>query len=303
MPRIKEKQPKKIQIGSRTFDAVNIVFMILISIVFIYPFINVVAMSVSAVGPINEGKVSWLPVGFNVEGYKMVFGQALIWTAYKNTIIYCVIGTVFNLFLTSMIAYALSIPDFILKKPITIFLTITMFFNGGMVPTYLLISQLKMINTLWALVIPGCVSAYNVFIYRSFFKGLSPSLREAAYLDGAGDFTILFKIYLPLSKALLATFGLFAMVGHWNRWFEPALYLKDSAKQPISLFLRNILFNSGGAQGVGFDGATDMINNLLVHPKNIQYACIVATIGPILLVYPFVQKYFTKGIMVGAVKG
>lgn len=298
----KTNKKNKINVGGLAFDIFNVIFMILMSIIFLYPFVNVIAMSLSEVAPITRGEVTWFPIGFNVEGYKIVFGQNLIWRAYGNTIILVVGGTLINVLCTAMIAYALAIPDYWLKKPLNVFLVITMFFNGGMVPTYLLINNLGMINTYWSLIIPGSVAAYNVFVYRSFFKGISLTLREAAYLDGANDLRILFQIYLPLSKALLATFGLFAAVGHWNRWFEPVFYLKNESMQPIATFLRKVLIVSG-AQSSGFEGVNDLVSSNLVHPKNVQYATIVATIAPILCVYPFIQKYFTKGIMLGAVKG
>ncbi len=296
------KRKNQIYVGSRVFDIINAIFLILLSIIFLYPFLNIVAMSLSEVGPITRGEVTFYPIGFNVRGYEIVFGQNVIWKAYWNTVQLVVLGTVFNLLFTSMLAYALAIPNFILKKPLTILLTVTMFFSGGMVPLFLLITQLHMYNTIWSLVIPGCVTAYNVFVYRSFFKGISLEMREAAYLDGAGDIAILFRIYLPLSKALLATFGLFAAVGHWNRWFEPILYISDMNKHPIAAFLRKVLITSG-AQGSGFEGISELVNQSLVSPKNVQYASIIASIGPILLVYPFIQKYFAKGVMIGAVKG
>ena len=298
----RSNRKNKIKAGGLAFDIFNVVLMIILSIIFLYPFINVIAMSLSEVGPINRGVVTWYPVGFNVEGYNIVFGQGMIWRAYGNTLIILVAGTLVNVLCTAMVAYALAIPDYWLRKPLNIFLLITMFFSGGMVPTYLLINNFGMMNTYWSLIIPGSVAAYNVFVYRSFFKGVSLTLREAAYLDGANDIRILFQIYLPLSKALLATFGLFAAVGHWNRWLEPTMYLRDTTMYPIANFLRTVLFESG-AQSAGFQDVNTLVNAGLVHPKNVQYATIIATIAPILCVYPFIQKYFTKGIMIGAVKG
>ena len=298
----KTHKKNKIKVGGLAFDIFNVVLMIILSIIFLYPFINIIAMSFSQVGPITRGEVTWYPMGFNVEGYKIVFGQGQVWRAYGNTIILVVGGTLINVLCTSMIAYALAIPDFWLKKPLNVLLVITMFFGGGMVPSYLLINNLGMMDTYWALIIPGSVAAYNVFVYRSFFKGISLTLREAAYLDGANDIRILFQIYLPLSKALLATFGLFAAVGHWNSWLAPTMYLKQISSYPIANFLRQVLFVSG-AQGSGFDGVNELVSSGLVHPKNVQYATIIAAIAPILCVYPFIQKYFTKGVMIGAVKG
>ncbi len=297
-----KKVRNKIHIGSYTFDVILVVFMIGISIVMIYPFINVIAISLSSSKMISMGAVTWWPKEFNFKGYEIVFGQNNVWIAYKNTIIYAVVGTAINLLLTSMIAYALMINDFVFRKPLTIILLITMLFSGGTVPTYLAVQKFHMIDTIWALVLPNAVSAYNVFVYRAFYKGISSEIREAAMVDGASNLRILFKIYMPLSKALYATFGLFSAVAIWNNFFDALLYIKDSAKQPIQMILRQILFASGAAGGT-FDGVNEMMQKGIINPKNVQYACIIATIGPILLVYPFIQRYFAQGVQIGAVKG
>lgn len=290
----------KIYIGSRLVDGVLIAIMCFLILIILYPFINIIAISLSGPNAIATGRVSWFPIDLNLKGYETVFGSPQIWIAYGNTILYVLVGTVLNLIATSMISYALMTNEFILKKPITLILTITMFFSGGMIPNYILIQNLGLMNSMWAVVLPNCISAYNIFIYRAFFKGISPELREAAFVDGAGNFRILFQIYVPLSKALLATFGLFSIVQYWNQWFEPLLYLKDDLKQPIQIVLRQVLFTS---LMVGMDGASEMVKNQMINPKNIQYACIIATIVPVLIIYPFLQKYFAQGMMVGAVKG
>lgn len=295
-----KKNKNKIIVGKKSTDIILIIVMCLLVLVVLYPFINIIAISFSSPSAITTGRVGWIPIGFNTKGYEMVFGDPKIWRAYGNTILYAAIGTTLNLIFTSMISYALMVKEFVLRKPITIMLTITMFFSGGMVPNYILIQNLGLMDSIWSIVLPGCISAYNIFIYRSFFKGIAPEIREAAFVDGAGDAMILCKIYMPLSKALYATFGLFSLVQYWNMWFEPLLYLKSDLKQPIQMILRQILFTSGAS---GMNGALEMINQQLINPKNIQYACIIATILPVLLVYPFLQKYFEQGMMVGAVKG
>ena len=157
-------------------------------------------------------------------------------------------------------------------------------------------------NTMWALVLPGAVSAYNVFVYRSFYKGISLEIREAARIDGAGEAAVLFRIYMPLSKALYATFGLFAIVGMWNSYFNAMLYIKDQTRQPIQNILRTILFSSG-AEGGTYDGVNQLVQNGVLNPKNVQYATIFATVAPVLMIYPFIQKHFTQGMQVGSVKG
>jgi putative aldouronate transport system permease protein len=297
-----KKNKNQIHIGSYTFDVFLVIIMAAIAIIMIYPFINVIAISLSSNAMISSGKVTWLPKEINVKGYEIVFGQNAIWTAYKNTIIYAIAAAIVNLLLTSMIAYAMMQQDFVLRKPLTIFLLITMFFSGGTVPTYLIVKNLGLMNTLWALVLPNAISAYNVFVYRSFYKGISPEIREAARVDGASEYNILFRIYMPLSKALYATFGLFSVVGIWNSFFDALLYIKDENKQPIQMILRKILFTSGAAGGT-FDGVSELMQRGTINPKNVKYDCIIATIGPILLVYPFIQKYFAQGMQLGAVKG
>jgi putative aldouronate transport system permease protein len=291
----------KRSLGSKVFDFINTIIMLLIIIVMIYPFLYVLSVSLSAPNYIVEGKVSWFPRGFNLQGYKLILSNSQIWLAYRNTILYALVGTVITLILTSMTAYPLSISDFVLKKQFTIFLSITMFFSGGLVPTYLLIKNLHLINTFWVMVIPGCISAYNIFIYRTFFQGMPAELRESAYLDGANDIVILFKIILPLSKALLATFGLFSIVGHWNSWFNALLYLNSEKKYPIQMILRQILFVIG-ADSYN-DAAAQMLQSKMLNPKNIQMSVVILTCAPILCIYPFIQKYFVKGVMIGAIKG
>lgn len=286
---------------SKLFDFINAIFMVFIVIIMIYPFLYVLSLSLSSPSEIVHGKVSWYPRGFNIQGYKLILSNSQIWIAYKNTILYAAFGTIVTLLFTSMTAYALSINDFVIKKPLTIFLTITMFFSGGLIPTYLLIRNLHMINTFWVMVIPGCVSAYNVFIYRTFFQGMPVELRESAYLDGANDFIILFKIILPLSKALLATFGLFSVVGHWNAWFNALLYLNSEKRYPIQMVLRQVLFVTN-ADSYN-DSAALMLQSKAINPKNLQMAVVILACAPILCIYPFIQKYFMKGVMIGSVKG
>lgn len=301
MARKKEKEVKSnIYIGSRTFDIVLYILMGLLSIIFIYPFLNVLAISFSGNSAIVMGEVTFFPKDFMLDGYKALFKDENILQAYWNTIVIAAGSVVFSLTLTSLMAYVMMIPDFVMRKPLSIYLLITMFFSGGTVPGYLLIRNLGLYNTVWALILPGAVSAYNVFVYRAFYKGISLELREAAKIDGASEFGILTRIYVPLSKALYATFGMMCAVGVWNSYFSALLYIKDKDRQPIQMVLRRIVF----ANGIGaMQSANDMISNGKLNQLNVQYACIIMTMGPILLAYPFVQKYFVKGMQVGAVKG
>ncbi len=283
-------------------DVILAIVMGALCIVFIYPFINIIAISLSSSVMIGTGSVTWLPREFNTAGYELVFGKEPIYLAYLNTIKYCVLFALVNVLSTAMIAYSLTQKEFVLRKPITVLLLFTMFFSGGTVPTYLVVSNLKLLNTSWALVFPTAVSAYNIFVYRAFFKGITGELREAAKIDGAGEFRILFQIVFPLSKPLFATFGLFAVVGMWNNYMEPLLYISDVKKQPIQMVLRNIIFQAGGGVTFGTDYYM-LADSGVLNPKNVQYAAIVAATLPIMIFYPFLQKYFVQGVQVGAVKG
>lgn len=296
----RKKINNKIYIGSKSFDIILAVFMLAISIVFLYPFLNVIAISLSSNRMITTGQVTFYPKELLLDGYRMLFKEENIFGAYWNTIVIAVGATIFNLVLTSMLAYTMMVPDFVLKKGLSVFLLITMFFSGGTVPTYLLIQNIGLYDTWWSLILPNAVAAYNVFVYRAFYKGISPEIREAAKIDGAGEVQILSKIYVPLSKALYATFGLFSLVGVWNSYYDALLYIKDPDKQPIQMLLRKIVFTSGTAN---MADAQQMIGNGSLNQLNVQYACVIATIGPILLIYPFIQKYFAQGMQIGAVKG
>ena len=296
----KSRNKNKIHIGSRAFDVFLVIFMLLLSIVFLYPFLNVLATSLSSNKMITMGQVTFYPREMMFEGYRMLLKDENIFGAYWNTIVIAVGTAVFSLTLTSLLAYTMMIREFVFRKPLAIFLLVTMFFSGGTVPTYLLIQNLGLYDSWWALILPNAVSAYNVFVYRSFYQGISTELREAARIDGAGELTILTRIYVPLAKALYATFGLMAVVGVWNSYYEALLYIKEPGRQPIQMLLRKIVFTQNTAD---MTSAQVMISNGDLNPLNVQYACIIATIGPILLVYPFIQKYFAQGMQVGAVKG
>ncbi|MCJ8011485.1 carbohydrate ABC transporter permease [Paenibacillus sp. KQZ6P-2] len=291
----------KHSLGSRLFDVFNYGLMLLLIVITVYPLLHVISISLSHADFIALGEVSFFPKGFNMKGYQIIFEKPLLYTSYTNTIMYATVGTLLTLLLTSLMAYPLTVSKFRIKKPITIFLAVTMFFSGGMIPTYLLMKELHLLNTFWVMVLPGCISAYNVIIFRTFFQNIPSELRESAYMDGANDLTVLFRIYLPLSKALLATFALFTIVGHWNEWFSALIYLQDEKRYPLQMFLRSIIFTQ---QGYGSsEKATELIQNRQINPKNIQMAAIVITMAPILCIYPFVQKHFVKGVMVGSIKG
>ncbi|MCI9218608.1 MAG: carbohydrate ABC transporter permease [Lachnospiraceae bacterium] len=293
--------------GDRIFDVVNTLIMLGIIVVVIFPVLNVIAISFSNAEHVARADVTIFPKGFNVEAYSYILRDPQVWRGYLNSIGYCVGFTLCNLLFTSLFAYPLTHDDFLGKKFCTIFLTITMFFGGGMIPTYLLMRNLHLIDNPLVLIIPGCVGAYNVFVFRTFFNNIPSELSESAKMDGANDFTILFRIVLPLSKALLATFGLFAIVGMWNNWFSALLYLNDTNKYPVQMILRQYLYvldTVNMQQRAGMGGG--YINPTLlqqISPKGVRMAMVVVTMFPIMMIYPFFQKYFVKGVMIGAVKG
>jgi putative aldouronate transport system permease protein len=280
--------------------------MAILGVIMLYPFLSVIAMSFSGDSALMAGMVTFYPIGFNVNAYKMVLQDPLVWNSYGNTIIYAAGSCVLMLIVTSLAAYPLTFNEFKGKKLITLLYTITMFFGGGLIPTYLWIRQLHLLNTIWVMIIPGCVGAYNVFVFRTFFGGIDRGLREAAYIDGASDMAVLFRIILPLSQALLATFALFSIVGTWNSWFNALIYLSDERKYPLQLVLRRYLFNaldSGIGGAISNHAMLEIMKNLHINPKSIQMALIIIAMLPITLIYPFLQKYFVKGITLGAIKG
>ena len=285
------------------FDWFNTVFLVLLSAVFLYPLLMTLGLSFSSPRALVGQNVILLPKGFTLQSYQTIQSDPTILRYYWNTIVYASTGTLTSLLLTSLLAYPLTVAEFKGKKLINILLLITMFFGGGMIPSYLNIRNLHMINTIWAMILPGAISAWNVIMFVNFFKGIPDSLRESATIDGAGHVRILFSIVIPLSKALLATIALFTIVGFWNDYFSAMLYLDSTSKMPIQIFLRKILvnmeLNEGMAKDTDMSRLMDMIN---ANPRTVKAATTIVTILPILCVYPFLQKYFTKGMMLGAVK-
>ncbi|MBB3127962.1 putative aldouronate transport system permease protein [Paenibacillus rhizosphaerae] len=297
---------RKISFGSRVFDAFNIFIMLLILVVVLYPILNIIATSFSSGKYIASGSITIWPKGFTVQAYADVFKDSLIYKGYLNSILYAVGSTGIMLLFTSLLAYPLTIPGFAGKKFITIFLMITMFFSGGLIPTYLLMRSLHLLDTVWVMILPGAVGAYNVFLFRTFFSNVPAELKESAVMDGANDVVVLFRIVLPLSKALLATFALFGLVGSWNSWFEALIYLKDQDKYPLQMILRNYLFalDTNAIQGrVGAGNVAINSSGSTLDPKAIRMSVIIITMFPIMAIYPFFQKHFTKGVLVGAIKG
>ena len=275
------------------------------AVAWLYPMARVVALSLSSANMILFNEVTWFPRQPTLKGYTYLLIDNWLWRAYANTILYATLGTLATLSLTSMIAYSMAIKTFVLRKFLTVYLAITMFFSGGLIPTYLLIKTLGGMDTLWVMVIPGAITAYTVIVFRTFFQTHPDSLRESAYIDGANDFTVLFRIILPMSKALLATFAVFTVLVHWNQWFESLLYLTDPDRHPLQMVLRRLVHEEAGFVSTVWNGEDPRILAILeqhIHPKNLQNAAIVIVLLPVVIMFPYAQKYFMKGLMVGSLK-
>lgn len=284
--------------ASKTFDIMNYIILGVLGFVAFYPLWYVLVVSLSSAEYIHQGAVGLVPRGFNIDAYKIVLQNERIWRAYINTVLYTSTGTLINLVLSAMCAYPLSRKDFYGRKPLTFLITLTMFVSGGMIPLYLVVNQLKMINTIWAIVLPPAISTYNMIVMRTSFAAIPDSLAESAYIDGANDIQILAKIILPLSKPILATMTLFYAVSHWNSFFPAMLYLNSQDKYPVQVIMRDIVI-AGDMMAEG----GDISGNINILATNYKYAVIIISIIPILLVYPLLQKHFAKGVMIGAVKG
>lgn len=284
--------------GERIFNVFNVILMTLFMIACFYPFWYVICASFSK-STLLMGNQSalLLPLGWSTSAYEHVFNTPTIWRGYANTIFYVVVGTAINIFMTLLAAYFLSRKNLPGKTVLTVMIMFTMYFSGGMIPGYLNIQQLGLYDTRWALLIPGALSTSNLIIMRTAMSSIDDALTESAMLDGAGHMTILWRILVPLTKATIAVLVLYYGVGHWNSWFSALIYLEDKSKQPLQLVLRQILILSDLSDaGIGGDDM-EMLS------ETIKYATIIVSTAPILALYPFLQKYFTKGVMVGAVKG
>ncbi|BCW09796.1 sugar ABC transporter permease [Arthrobacter sp. NtRootC7] len=283
--------------GMRIFRAFNLVFLLLVVFLTMYPFLNIIAQSFSSEGFINAGQVNLFPMGFNTETYKLILADSTFWTNYGNTVLYTVVATAVSMVLTTAFAYAIAKKDLKGRSVFIGLAVFTMFFNGGLIPNYVLISSLGMRDTIWAVVLPNAISVFNLLIMKSFFENMPRELEEAASIDGLTQYGILFRVVLPLSKAIVATMVLFYAVANWNSWFQAFLYLDNPDLFPVTIYLRNMI---AGVTTAGSAGGT--AENVGQIAANIQSVTIVLTVIPILCVYPFVQKYFFSGVMLGSVK-
>lgn len=294
-------------VGSRIFNGINIVFFALVIVVCILPVWHVICASFSDAGWVmNQTGLIWRIEKFNVNGYKLVFADSRIWTGYLNTLIYVFGTTALGMFLTVMAAYALSRKDFLWASPIMFLISFTMLFSGGIVPLYILVTQnLGLFDNRLALILPGCMSAFYLILVRTALQNVPDSLEESAMLDGAGRFTILFQIMLPLIKATMATVILYYIIGNWNSWFSAMIYLRSKDKYPLQLVLKEILVttsNSNTNVDISVLGSGDSADAIL-YKQLVKYCTIVVSTVPMFIFYPFVQKYFESGVMIGAIKG
>lgn len=288
------------------FDTVIFIILTLILFVVAYPLYWVIISSFSDPTAVSAGKVLLRPMGFTLKGYAEVFKNSQVMRGFFNSIVITVVGVCVNLAVTLPTAYALSRDNFSGKKPITVFYMITMFFGGGMIPTYLVVKNLHLLNTIWALVLPGCLSVYNMIVARTFFKSnISEELYEAGEIDGCTQSRFFFQIALPLSKAIIAIMVLYYGVGHWNSYFSALLYISDQDKYPLQLVLRNILITNQTA--LSQTATTAAARAALQEQQQLidvmKYSLIIISSVPVLIMYPLVQKHFVKGVMIGSVKG
>ena len=295
-------RPKKAHIqtsrGYRAFQVFNALVLSGVVLATLYPFVNLLAQSFSSETAIAAGRVDLLPKGFNLTTYKTVMSDPSFWENYRNTVEYTVVATLVAMVLTTCYAYVLSKRNLRGRGFLIGVAVFTMFFNGGLIPNYVLVNDLGLRNSLWAIVLPNAISVFNLLVMKAFFENLPSELEEAAAVDGLNTYGILFRIVLPLSKAVLATMVLFYAVSFWNSWFTAFLYMDHSNLFPVTVYLRNLIAGatSGSNEGASSDTALQIA-------ANIQAVTIVLTVLPILTVYPFVQRYFVSGVMLGAVKG
>ncbi len=286
--------------SDRVFDLVVYVLLALVSIVMIYPFLNVLAIAMSDYSGYLENPMMIFPKNFTLDAVKEVFRNPLVLSGYGNTIFITLVGTLLDLVLLTLVAYPLSRSGFRGKKIFMSLIIFTMLFNGGLIPNFYLIRSLHLLDTRWALIFPRLLSAFNIILLINFFQSLPVSLLEAAKLDGAGEWKVLYQIVLPLSKPIMATLALFVAVGYWNSFFEAIMYIRATDRWTLQLVLREIVMSSN-TQMLQTGGNLAELGKTT--SESLKYATLIVAIVPIMCVYPFLQKYFTQGVMVGAVKG
>jgi len=294
---------RKTSLSRKIFQIINVILIAIITISCLVPILNVLATSFSSAEFINAGEVTLWPKGFTTAAYKFVLGDSRFWKSAIVSVKRIVIGIPINLFLTILMAYPLSKSEavFSKRKYYIVFFLITMLFSGGLVPTYLLVYNLKMLDTIWALVLPGAVNVFNTLILMNFFRNLPKAIEESALIDGAGQFTIMWKIFIPLSKPSIATITLFSLINNWNAWFDGLLYNNYSNNYPLQTYLQTTLTTSMEMNKL-ISNIEDMMLRQAVTGRNLNAAKIFIAIVPLMCAYPFLQKHFTTGLVMGSVK-
>lgn len=283
--------------GRKVFEGINTTVIVLICAIMLYPFLYVAACSFSGDIPILGGKVTLWPVEFQTKAYSLVLEYPMIGRSYVNTILYTVVGTAVNMILSTLGAYSLSRRDLPGRKFFTFFIAFTMLFTGGLIPTYLLVRSLGLIDTFWVMILPNAINTWNLIMLKTFFQETPASLLEAAKIDGSGELNTLIRIVLPLSIPSLMTIGLFYAVGHWNGYFHAMIYLSTPARNPLQIVLRDIVLQNSMERQFA-----SMQQGARTSVESVKYATIMFATIPILCVYPFIQKYFVKGVMLGSIK-
>ncbi|WP_426451362.1 carbohydrate ABC transporter permease [Paenibacillus sp. S-38] len=284
-------------LGNRLFDTVNAAVLILVALCTVLPFVYVLAVSFTDPHEVAKGGMILFPTKFSLAAYEYIFSTDTLVKSLGVSIYVTVVGTFINLLFTSLLAYPLAKPHFRGRQVILLGVLFTMLFSGGMIPSYFVVKELGLTNTLWSLMIPSAISAFNLIVLRNFFQQIPDGLEDSAKIDGCSDLDILFRIVLPLSLPALATFGLFYAVAHWNTFFNAILYINDHNKWPVQVLLREIVILAQSRIG------ETSFEESLIQPLTIRMAVIVFATVPILLVYPFLQKHFAKGVLLGSVKG
>ncbi|MCR4621830.1 MAG: carbohydrate ABC transporter permease [Clostridiales bacterium] len=285
--------------NDRIFKAFTVAIILIITAACLFPFLYIVSVSFSGKNPVMRGEVFLWPVGWDFSAYRTVFNNQSLMLSMRFTILLTIVHTLICVIMTVMCAYPLSKPDLKFKAPILLLILFTMYFSGGMIPNYLNIKQLGLIDTFWVLILPGCLSTYNMILMKSFFQAMPREMEESAFVDGANDAVVLIKIILPLSKAMLATIALFYAVGRWNGFMDALLYINDGDMFTIQLRLRMIIQASQVSTLI--EDIPEVKNDVIA--ETIKAACLVFSMIPIMIVYPWLQKYFVKGVMIGSVKG
>ncbi|WP_339838989.1 carbohydrate ABC transporter permease [Paenibacillus sp. FSL R7-0272] len=306
MPKAKSSRLRNSSTGDRAFDAINITFMICLMIVTIYPFINMIAVSLNDANDAIRGGIYLWPREWTLDNYKYIFGESDIYHATLISTLRTIIGTIVSVFCTAMLAYTLSRQEFVLRKFVTMFFVFTMYFSGGLIPGYLLIRDLGLIGSFWVYIIPGVIGVFNMIVIRSFIEGLPEGILESARIDGAGEFTTFIRVVLPLTIPAMATVSLFVAVGQWNSWFDVFLY--NSSNKELSTLQYELMKILQTSTTAATSSASDVYQSaensgVAVTPTSIRATMTIIASVPILMVYPFLQKYFVQGMTIGGVKG